>query len=212
MRQPQRHGSGRFDLQQHHTVRGQWLAVAARAEIQLRLAPAHVVVKGYAQIGIVRRDIGLPVARDEHLRLGLVLAKEPVYLARHLAGLRRGDAPVEIVRRFVRAHTDAALVHDTLVFLLQLHEHGVAVGGNIVASQAELFLVDGALYGIADQVVVVAVVVYAAYRALKVLVRYDVRIEELPQRLVFLAGQQIFFFVSFECKFRAAHVRLPFHY
>lgn len=41
--------------------------------------------------------------------------------------------------------------------------------------------------------VVVAVVVYAAYRALKVLVRYDVRIEELPQRLVFLAGQQIFF-------------------
>ena len=60
--------------------------------------------------------------------------------------------------------------------------------------------------------VVVAVVVYAAYRTIKILVRYDVRIEELPQLFVFLAGQQIFLFVSLECKFRAAHVRLPFHY
>lgn len=199
--EPQRTDAGEFDLHQNHIGIGDGRSVVAQPEIQLRIPPAQVGIKGDAQLRLIDPRKGQPVIGDEHPRLGAVALLEPPDFLPDLAEAAVRQLPRQKGRGLVGPHGDAALIHHAVILFLQLHEHPAVLARHAVAADAELFLIHRLLQRGADQPPVRRIIINVADGICAVGVLFHIGRHALQDRPLLLRRQAVLFFIAFKAGF-----------
>ena len=79
-----------------------------------------------------------------------------------LSPFRRGGIGVEKMRRLRQRSGNTTLIHNAAAFLFQLHKNLILGGGDTVAAQPQLFLIDGLFQRGTDQPIIFGIAVDVA--------------------------------------------------
>ena len=172
--------------------------MVAQPEIQLRIPPAQVGIKGDAQLRLIDPREGQPVIGDEHPRLGAVVPLEPADFLPDLAEAAVRQLTRQKGRGLVGPHGDAALIHHAVILFLDLDKDAPAIRRDAVAAHAQLFLIRRLFERRADEPPVVRIIIEAADRVAAVHVAPDVRCDALEQSRLLLRREKILLLIA--CK------------